>query len=77
MVYSKTYMSGFLNTVLKPFFLARDSKGDNIKIKRKISPCFSFSTRLSSFHCRPLSIFALFHGLKAASRSGEIKVKYG
>ena len=72
-------MSGFLNTVLKPFFLARDSKGDDIKIKTgKGSPFFSFSTRLSSFHCRPLSIFALLHGLKVElTRGGEIKVKYG
>ena len=61
------------------FFLARDSKGDDIKIKRKVRPFFSFSTRLSSFHRRPFSIFFFFcpfHGLKAAlkewSNQGEI-----
>ena len=43
-------MSGFMKTVLKnwtrvlsrPFFLARNSKVENIKIKRKVSPFFSF-----------------------------------
>ena len=46
------------------FSLVSISKGDDIKIKTKVSPFFSFSTHLSSFHCGPFSIFLLLHGLK-------------
>ena len=41
-------------------------KGDDTKIKRKVSPFFSSSTRLSSFHCCPFSIFARLCGLEVA-----------
>ena len=52
------------------------SKGDDIKIKRKVSPFF-----LSPLAGLPfiaiLSKFFSFHMLKAAIRSSEIKMKYG
>ena len=63
------YMFGFLKTVLKNWsralsgrlFLARNSKGDDIKTKRKVSsPFFLPSASLSFFHCRPFSFLFLF-----------------
>ena len=52
------------------------SKGDDIKIKRKKSVLFySSSTRLSSSHCGPFSIFCPFTWLGGGLKVSEIKVK--
>ena len=55
----------------------RLSKSDDNKIERKVSPFFVLHSfiffSLPSF----LYFFTLFHGLEAALRSSEIKVKYG
>ena len=70
-------MSGFMKAVLKNrncalsgrfFFLARNesqnskTKVDDVKIKRK-SVLFPSSTRISSLHCPPFSIFCPFKWL--------------
>ena len=53
------------------------SKGNDIKIKRKVSPFFAFFTRLCSFHCPPFSIFCPFtwfeRGVKVSLNQGENK----
>ena len=51
------------------------SKVDAMKIERKVSLLFP-CTRLPSFYCSPFPIFSLLHGLEAAFRSCEIKVKF-
>ena len=43
----------------RAFFLARDSKGDDITIKRKL--VFFASTLLSSFYCRTFPYFFLLY----------------
>ena len=50
------------------------SKVDDIKIKRKVSLFFPSSTRLSSFHCPPFSIFCPLTWLEEGEES-EIKVQ--
>ena len=51
------------------------SKGDDIKIKRKKSVLFSSSTRSSSSHCRPFSIFCrLLSAEQKDSQSEEVNV---
>ena len=54
------------------------SKGDDIKIKRNVSPFFPSSTRLSSVHCRAVSIFRPFSwlggGLRVKRNPGEMRV---
>ena len=58
-----------LNSRLKwVFFLARNYPQRSF---------FSFSTCLSSYHCRPFAIFLLLHSLKAALKSSGITVKCG
>ena len=72
-----------LNSPLKrAFFFSPEtiSKGDDMKIKKKVSPYSLFSLVYLSFiavlFC-DFYIFLLLHGLKTALRSSEIKVKYG
>ena len=80
---SKSYNWWNLNVQIKViqtcFHTIRLLLNSQINLKRYVSFSlrkvlfFSFSTCLSSFHCRPFSIFLLLHGLKAALRSSEIK----
>ena len=69
------YLSGFMKTVLEnscPNWVLID----NIKIKRKVSLFPPSLVRL--LFIADLSLFfCLLHGLEAAFRSFEIKVKYG
>ena len=54
-------------TLSERFLLSRNSKGDDIKMKRKVSPFFPSFRHLSSFHCRPFSIFCPFTWLGGSS----------
>ena len=71
-IYVWIYENGAIELKSRPI-----SKGDDIKIKRKVSPFFSFFTRLCSFHCPPFSIFCPFtwfeSGVKVSLNQGEIR----
>ena len=77
------YMSGFMKTRPKDryralsgrFFLARNSKGDDIKIKRTVSPFFLLLLVYLLFIAVLSLFFARFYGLEAVLEFREIQVE--
>ena len=68
---------GAISVVLIRGFCAVQLAVDKRRYSRKVSPFFSFFTRLCSFHCPPFSIFCPFtwfeSGVKVSLNQGEIR----